>query len=54
MDTNTAIGRMIMGLGIKLIGAGMALWIGYSAYTFVSATFAQTSAALEQVQNAGR
>lgn len=52
MDTNTALGRMFTGLAIKLIGAGIAIWVAVSAASAISAAFAKTSAAFEQVQNA--
>lgn len=34
------IGRTISGLAVKAIGAGLALYVGFQAYAFVTAAFA--------------
>lgn len=51
MDDNSILARMITGFAVKAIGAGLAIWIALTAVHFVRDAFAQTSAALEQVQS---
>lgn len=46
MDDNSILARLITGAAIKLIGAGIAIWVAVTVATYVTHVFTTVSAAL--------
>lgn len=46
MDTNSILARLVTGFAIRAIGAGLAIWVGWTVWAYVADVFGKVNTAL--------